>query len=59
LDRIFERFYRTDPSRARATGGAGLGLAIVRQLVRLHGGDIHAANVPSGGAAFVVTWPTS
>jgi len=59
LDRIFERFYRTDPSRTRATGGAGLGLAIVRQLVRLHGGDVQAANLPGGGAAFVVTWPTS
>jgi two-component system sensor histidine kinase BaeS len=59
LDRIFERFYRTDPSRARATGGAGLGLAIVRQLVRLHGGDVHATNLPGAGAAFVVTWPTS
>jgi two-component system sensor histidine kinase BaeS len=59
LDRIFERFYRTDPSRARATGGAGLGLAIVRQFVRLHGGDIHAGNVPGAGAAFVITWPTS
>jgi two-component system sensor histidine kinase BaeS len=59
LDRIFERFYRTDPSRARTTGGAGLGLAIVRQLVRLHDGDIHAENVPGAGAAFVVTWPTS
>lgn len=59
LDRVFERFYRTDPSRARATGGAGLGLAIVRQLVRLHGGDVTAANLRGAGAVFVVTWPTS
>jgi len=59
LDRVFERFYRTDPSRARATGGAGLGLAIVRQLTRLHGGDVRATNVAGAGAAFVVTWPTS
>jgi len=59
LDRIFERFYRTDPSRTRATGGAGLGLAIARQLARLQGGDVHAVNQPGAGAAFVVTWPTS
>jgi two-component system sensor histidine kinase BaeS len=59
VERIFERFYRTDPSRARATGGVGLGLAIARQLARLHGGDVHATNLPGAGAAFVVTWPTS
>lgn len=38
--RVFERFYRVDPSRARATGGAGLGLTIARQLVQAHGGVI-------------------
>jgi len=59
LDRVFERFYRTDPSRARATGGAGLGLAIVRQLTRLHGGEVRATNSAGAGAAFIVTWPTS
>ncbi|MGE3073494.1 MAG: sensor histidine kinase [Dehalococcoidia bacterium] len=54
---IFERFYRADPSRARATGGAGLGLAIVRQLVEVHGGNVTAENAEGGGTRFTVDLP--
>jgi signal transduction histidine kinase len=57
LPHIFERFYRADKSRARAEGGSGLGLTIARQLARLHGGDLTAANHLSGGAVFTLTLP--
>jgi signal transduction histidine kinase len=44
--RLFDRFYRTDPSRQRGTGGVGLGLAIVRHLVEAQGGRVHASSTP-------------
>ena len=54
--RVFERFFRADPSRSRASGGAGLGLAIVAGLVRAFGGSVEVA-AQSTGAAFVVRIP--
>jgi signal transduction histidine kinase len=49
LSRIFNRFWREEKSRSRASGGAGLGLAIARQLVEAQGGQISASNLPEGG----------
>ena len=58
LPRVFDRFFRVDPSRSRATGGAGLGLAIVRQIVSAHGGTVDAFSDGIGrGARFVVQLP--
>jgi two-component system OmpR family sensor kinase len=58
LDRIFERFNRGDPSRARATGGAGLGLSIVAAMVAAHGGTVDAANAADHpGAVITVRLP--
>jgi len=54
---IFDRFYRADKSRARESGGAGLGLAIAKALVEAHGGQIWAQNAPIGGACFYFTLP--
>ncbi|TMI72906.1 MAG: HAMP domain-containing protein [Bacillati bacterium ANGP1] len=57
LTRVFEPFYREDPSRSRASGGTGMGLAVVRLLVHVHGGDVRAENRPAGGSRFVVELP--
>lgn len=59
LPHIFDRFYRADKSRTRATGGAGLGLPIALSLARLHGGDIAAGNSEGGGARFRLTLPVT
>jgi signal transduction histidine kinase len=57
LARIFERFYRADSSRARATGGFGLGLAIAKSLVTFYGGKIRAESWPEKGTRITVSFP--
>jgi two-component system, OmpR family, osmolarity sensor histidine kinase EnvZ len=56
-ERIFEPFLRLDPSRNRERGGAGLGLAIARQLIQRYGGAIAVEDRPGGGARFRVSLP--
>jgi two-component system, OmpR family, sensor kinase len=56
-ERIFERFYRGDPSRSRASGGAGLGLSIAAAIVEAHGGRVGVSSQLGEGAIFVVTLP--
>ena len=55
--RIFERFHRVDPARAAETGGAGLGLAIVRRIARMHGGDATYQPVKPSGSRFEISLP--
>jgi signal transduction histidine kinase len=57
MERIFERFYRADSSRARTTGGFGLGLAISKSLITFHGGQIRAESWPGKGTRISVTFP--
>jgi len=56
-ERIFSAFTRLDRSRDRATGGYGLGLAIVRRVLDMHGGSASAGTSPLGGARFTLCWP--
>jgi two-component system OmpR family sensor kinase len=56
-ERVFERFYRADKSRARASGGVGLGLSIVAAVAEAHGGSVAAYSADDGGATFRITLP--
>lgn len=58
-DRIFERFYRTDPARSRVTGGTGLGLSIVKHVVAGHGGDVRVWSQPGAGSTFTLRIPAA
>ncbi|WP_369375269.1 sensor histidine kinase [Promicromonospora sp. Populi] len=55
--KVFDRFYRVSDDRARSSGGAGLGLALVAVLVRRRGGRVAVGESPDGGARFTVVWP--
>ena len=55
---VFERFWRSDPARVHAQGGAGLGLSIVAAIADAHGGHVSLWDTPGGGATFVVELPT-
>ena len=57
LERIFERFYRTDASRGREDGGSGLGLAIAKSIVQLHGGQLSAKSEPGKGLQVIISLP--
>lgn len=57
VERVFERFFRTDSSRARASGGTGLGLSIVDSLTRAHHGSVTVSSPPGQGCTFRVSLP--
>ena len=55
--RIFDRFFKADRSHSRKYDGSGMGLAIVKQIVSLHQGDIRVESEPGQGTTFIVTLP--
>ena len=57
LPHVFDRFYRADKSRSRSSGGSGIGLAIVKQLVEAHSGQVGVESQPGKGTAFSFTLP--
>jgi signal transduction histidine kinase len=56
-EQVFQPFFRLEPSRSRATGGTGLGLAVARTVVHRHGGEITLDDRPGGGLVVRVTLP--
>ena len=58
LERLFDRFYRAESSRSRATGGSGLGLSICKNIAEAHGGSIEASHSPRGGLRIRISLPT-
>ncbi|MGI9085895.1 MAG: sensor histidine kinase [Aeromicrobium sp.] len=58
IDRIFERFYRVDPARARSTGGTGLGLSIVKHVAASNGGNVKVWSEPGSGSTFTLVLPS-
>ena len=59
LQRVFERFFRMDPSRSREKGGTGVGLALVKQSMEKHGGCVRAVSPKEGGTEFICEFPNS
>ncbi len=59
LDRVFERFFRVDPARSRATGGTGLGLSIVKHVIGNHGGDVQVTSELGRGSTFALRLPAA
>jgi signal transduction histidine kinase len=57
LERVFERFYQVDGSATRRFGGMGLGLALVKQIVEAHGGQVTVASQAGVGTTFTVSLP--
>jgi two-component system sensor histidine kinase RstB len=57
--RIFEPFARVDQSRSRSSGGAGLGLALVKRIMEIHGGGVEVGDAEEGGARFSTDWPAA
>jgi heavy metal sensor kinase len=57
--RVFDRFFRVDKARARALGGAGLGLSIAQWIVEVHGGEISVASTPGHGSTFTILLPVN
>jgi two-component system sensor histidine kinase SenX3 len=55
--RVFDRFFRVDPSRSTGSGGYGLGLSIVKWIAEAHGGSVHVSSQPGTGSVFTISLP--